>query len=293
MDHKQLQYFLAICKTGSINQAAGQLFVSQQALSKTIRNLEQELGLPLLVRTPRGVRLTPAGELLEQRAAAYVQDHDDILRKLRQLHEGPQLRVGFFMGLLQELPPHFFADFMDAHPEVQFHFHSYTDNETSRSYQNYACDLVITTSPLTSGSFVELARLETPIGIMLSRTHPLAQRPRLALHDLADWPLITLNTENRSQAQLLECLREHNLAPDTILGDADGELVGDLLRRGFVSFYAGKRSALPPDIAFLRIEDLALSWEFYVYGKRGRRPTAIEQELMDRILDAVRPGETE
>lgn len=289
MDYKQLQAFLQVCRAGSINKAAEQLFVSQQALSKTIRNLEQELGVPLLVRTPGGVRLTPAGELLEQRAVPYLEDHDDILRQLHQIHKGLQLRVGFFMGLLQELPPHFFASFMDAHPEVQFHFHSYTDNESSRSYENYACDLVITTSPLAGGSFVELARLRTPIGVMLSRTHPLAARPQLRLRDLADCPLITLNTENRSQAALIERLHAQGLAPDTILGDADGELVNDLLRRGFVSFYAGKRSTLPEDIVFRPVEDLGLDWEFYIYGKRSRRPTPLERELVDRILAAVTP----
>lgn len=289
MDYKQLQCFLKVCEAGSINKAAEQLFLSQQALSKSMRNLEQELGVSLLVRTPGGVRLTPAGELLQQRAAAYLEDHDDIIRQLRQIHAGPQLRIGFFMGLLQELPPHFFAGFMDAHPEVQFHFHSYTDNETSRSYQNYGCDLVITTSPLTSGTFVELARLQTPIGIMLARTHPLASRPQLCLRDLADTPLITLNTENRSQTQLIELLHEHGLTPDTILGDADGDLLSDLLHRGFVSFYAGKRSALPPDILFRTIEGLDLKWEFFIYGKRSRRPTPLERELVERILQAVTP----
>lgn len=176
------------------------------------------------------------------------------------------------MGLLQELPPHFFADFMDAHPEVQFHFHSYTDNENSRSYQNYGCDLVITTSPLTGGAFVELARLRTPIGVMLAKDHPLAARDPLLVRDLEGCPLITLNSENRSQTQLIECLHAQGLAPDTVLGDADGELTNDLLRRGFVSFYAGKRSALPAGIVFRRVEDLALCWEFYIYGKRSRPP---------------------
>lgn len=272
MDYKQLQSFLKVCEAGSINKAAEQLFVSQQALSKSMRNLEQELGVSLLVRTPGGVRPTPAGELLLQRAAAYLEEHDDILRQLRQIHTGPQLRVGFFMGLLQELPPHFFADFMDAHPEVQFHFHSYTDNENSRSYQNYGCDLVITTSPLTGGAFVELARLRTPIGVMLAKDHPLAARDPLLVRDLEGCPLITLNSENRSQTQLIKCLHAQGLAPDTVLGDADGELTNDLLRRGFVSFYAGKRSALPAGIVFRRVEDLALCWEFYIYGKRSRPP---------------------
>ena len=64
MDYKQLKFFRKICEEKSINRAAQKLFISQQALSKSIAKLEEELGTPLFIRTSGGVRLTPAGELL-------------------------------------------------------------------------------------------------------------------------------------------------------------------------------------------------------------------------------------
>lgn len=292
MDYKQLKFFRKICEEKSINRAAQKLFISQQALSKSIAKLEEELGTPLFIRTSGGVRLTPAGELLEQRAGAYLEEHDDILRQLRAAQEGTHLRIGFFMGLLQELPPRFFTRVMDAHPEIQFHFHSYTDNEHSRAYQNDNCDLVITTGPLGQG-FAELAHLETRIGIMLSESNPLAARPELSLADLKGQLLISLNTENRSQTQLLEALRAQGLVIDTVLGDADGDLIQELLGRGYISFYAGKQSALPEGIVFRFLKDLHLYWEFYIYGHRGHRLTAVERELIRAILDAVSPEETQ
>lgn len=290
MDHKQLRFFRKICEEKSINRAAQKLFISQQALSKSIAKLEKEVGVPLLVRTPEGVRLTVAGQLLEQRAGLYLEEHDDILRQLRATQEGPHLRIGCFMGLLQELPPRFFGRFMDAHPEVKFHFHSYTDTERSRAYQNDNCDLVISTAPLGQG-FVELACLKNPIGIIFSRSHILHGIPAPCLSDLKDLPLITLNTENRAQTQLLELLQAHGLVVDTVLGDADGDLLEELLQRGFVSFYAGKRSALPAWTEFRFLTDLDLVWEFYIYGRRGRRLLPVEKELIRSILAAVRPEE--
>ena len=254
MDHKQLRFFRKICEEKSINRAAQKLFISQQALSKSIAKLEKEVGVPLLVRTPEGVRLTVAGQLL------------------------------------QELPPRFFGRFMDAHPEVKFHFHSYTDTERSRAYQNDNCDLVISTAPLGQG-FVELACLKNPIGIIFSRSHILHGIPTPCLSDLKDLPLITLNTENRAQTQLLELLQAHGLVVDTVLGDADGDLLEELLQRGFVSFYAGKRSALPAWMEFRFLTDLDLVWEFYIYGRRGRRLLPVEKELIRSILAAVRPEE--
>ena len=191
------------------------------------------------------------------------------------------------MGFLQELPPHFFSAFQQQHPEVHLHFHSYTDNERSRNYRNYDCDLVITTSPLSSSDFVRLAHFESDIGAILSRQNPLAQKHSLTLADMKEVPLITLNTENRSQAQLMERLQTLGLTIDSVLGDADWELTLDLLRQGFVSFYAGKASTLPADICFCPLQNLQLRWEFFIYGKRSRRTSAVQRELIRQIMAAV------
>ena len=62
MELKQLQYFRAAAKRNSISQAAEALYITQPALSRCIRRLEEEVGTPLFTRTSNGVRLTPAGE---------------------------------------------------------------------------------------------------------------------------------------------------------------------------------------------------------------------------------------
>ncbi len=287
MEYKQLEFFLAVCEQKSISQAAKTCFVSQQAISKSISNLEQELGVQLFARSTSGVLLTDAGHLLEQQVRPHLTERDSILQQLRHFHAKPQLRIGFFMGLLQELPPHFFPDFQKLHPEVQLRYHSYTDTESGRVYRNHDCDLVITTSPLNSSDFMQLAHIESPIGIIFSQENPLCQKKALYLTDLKNIPLITLNTENRSQTKLLECLQSYGLSIDSVLGDADWELTKDLLRQGFVSFYAGKQNALPPDLCFCFLHDLQLTWEFFVYGKRNQRISTLHKELVQKITEAV------
>lgn len=287
MEYKQLEFFLAVCEQKSISQAAKTCFVSQQAISKSLSKLEEEFGVQLFVRSPSGVLLTEAGHLLEQQARPHLNERDRILRQLRHFHTRPQLRIGFFMGLLQELPPHFFLEFQQLHPEIQLHYHSYTDTESSRVYRNHDCDLVITTSPLNSSDFLQLAHIESPIGIILSADNPLSQKEPLCLADLKGLPLITLNTENRSQTKLLNYLQMCGLTIDSVLGDADWELTEDLLRQGFVSFYAGKQSALPDGLCFRFLSDLDLGWEFFIYGKRSHRVSALQRELIKKITDAV------
>lgn len=106
MDYKQLQFFLAVCEAQSFRNAAARCYVSQQAISKSLSNLEQELGVQLFVRNQNGVSLTEAGQQLEKLARPHLNQRDEILRQMRSFHSKQQLHIGYFMGFLQELPPH-------------------------------------------------------------------------------------------------------------------------------------------------------------------------------------------
>ncbi len=78
MDVKQLRSFIAVARSRSFLKAADELFVSRQALSKTISQLETELNLSLFTRTSKGVLLTAAGEFLYPRARALVNEMDKL-----------------------------------------------------------------------------------------------------------------------------------------------------------------------------------------------------------------------
>lgn len=80
MDVRQLEYFVRIANSGGFNRASAQLRVAQSALSRQVRQLEEELGVALFVRNGRGVQLTPAGELMLERA-------EFLLRQFRQTRE--------------------------------------------------------------------------------------------------------------------------------------------------------------------------------------------------------------
>ena len=78
MNSIQLEYFLNVAKCGSFTVAAKKLFISQPALSKQVRLLEEELGTLLFIRLPNGVNLTPEGKkLLEQ--------SEDIIRRIKNI----------------------------------------------------------------------------------------------------------------------------------------------------------------------------------------------------------------
>jgi len=289
MENKQLQVFLKVCEEKSITKAAERLFISQQAASRIIASLESELNAKLFIRTPQGVEETDCGAELEQQAFSYLQFHDDIVRLIGKIDLGgtEEYKIGFFMGMLRELPPHFLPTFIGAHPEYDFRLISYPDNERSRLFQNYDCDLVVTTSPLTACYFMEIYHHTNPIGVILKNTHPLARKNALTMEDLKGQRLITINNDSRSQAKLMERLREHGLSLSAILGIPEWELTLELLHWGYISFFAGKPSNLPADTVVLPLSDLDVLWEFYIYKRGDKKLSDMEKELVKGICENI------
>ena len=88
MELRQLRYFAAVAEAGSLTAAAAQLHMSQPPLSVAIAKLEAELGVSLLVRTPRGVEPTSAGRYLLDAATRVLGDVDEIVSALRRFGSG-------------------------------------------------------------------------------------------------------------------------------------------------------------------------------------------------------------
>ena len=96
MDLRQLRYFVAIVQSGSISRASLALNVAQPALSLHIRNMEADLGVPLLFRTPQGVQATEAGLILLKNAKVILQKFEDAEREIRGVTAEPsgEVRLG-------------------------------------------------------------------------------------------------------------------------------------------------------------------------------------------------------
>src|SRR3954451_16323016 len=100
-----LRSFAVVGEELHVGRAAIRLFISQPALSQQIRSLEEQVGVPLFVRHPRGMRLTEAGEVLLAEGREQLGPSKQLERTVEDLRSGSGLRIGLPPGLSRALLP--------------------------------------------------------------------------------------------------------------------------------------------------------------------------------------------
>lgn len=120
MDLRQLRYFVRIAEIGSFSRAAESLGLSQPALSRQVRLIEEEVEASVLVRTGRGVELTPAGACLLNHATGMIRHFEDACAEIAELKVVPtgQVSLGVTPTTSGFLPPGFVEAFMMQFPSV-------------------------------------------------------------------------------------------------------------------------------------------------------------------------------
>src|SRR6267142_991030 len=121
MELRHLRYFLAVCEALNFTKAASQLRVAQPALSRQVQDLEDEIGVDLLKRSPRGVTLTAGGKVFLDEVRELLKRTDESVEKVRALTRGEygELNVGYAPTPTVEILPPALAAFQKAVPRVK------------------------------------------------------------------------------------------------------------------------------------------------------------------------------
>ena len=186
MDLVLLRSLLAVADSGTIGEAAVFLNLSQPALSRRIRVLEEEFGTELLERSGRGVVLTEMGRLVVREGRSLVERYDglkeDVLRHLRL--DAGIVRVGGGATAVSHVLPPAIARYRKVHPMVRFDVREAGSREIEVMVQSETLDLGVVTLPV-SGRELQVEPLVTDkIVLIAGRTHPFVRRKRVEASEL-------------------------------------------------------------------------------------------------------------
>ena len=168
MELRQLRYFVAVADEGNISRAARKIFLTQPALSRQIKSLEEEIGQCLLERQAHSIQLTPAGESLLTEARDLLQHADQVLDRVREAGRGVRLRVGYAPSLAAGLLSTAVLNFTQAHPNARIELLDLATDEMLAGLENDKLDVVVTVAQRREASglrWVPLARARCyPVG---------------------------------------------------------------------------------------------------------------------------------
>ena len=290
---RHLRYFVAAAEELSLVRAARRLRVAQPALSKQIRNLETEVGVQLLERRARGVRLTAAGEafLLEARRALECASRAVTRARAADDRCASQLTIGRapFVVYAPKVAELLMAvRGTDASIDVQVV--QLSDPELRSALRERRIDAAVTL--VTSRVVPELNVVPlfdcSATGVLLPTSHPLAARPELALHELGELTYLYITSDHwpeLARSHEIE-LRERGLVPRNRRPWSGPEVWQIAAGDGWTlanDAVAERYGSSTPEIAFRRFKDAPIpAWLALLWRPEESSPT------MAKLLAAAR-----
>jgi DNA-binding transcriptional LysR family regulator len=201
----RLRAFEAVTRVGSFTGAAQRLGVTPPAVSLQIRELERDCGVPLFHRVGRRVRLTPAGQTLEQyaqRIFALAADAEQALQESRRFAGGELRLVASGTSAAYYLPPVLTA-FRHRYPAIRIHLAVENSQRVRERILSLEDDLGVLGVETAHPDLVFESLAEDPLVVIMSPRHPLARRRQLSLAELGKEALI-LRERGSASRQLVE-----------------------------------------------------------------------------------------
>lgn len=185
------QFIDAIARAGSIRKAAEALAITSTALNRRVLALEEELGVPIFERLPRGVRLSTAGELLISHLRVQASDFAKLKGQIADL--AGERRGHVTIACSQALLPFFLPDHIGRyrrdHPGVTFSVRLRDRAAAEAALVEHSADLALIFEPIRLSEVQILATARQTIHAVMAASHPLAGESVVRLRDCADFPV--------------------------------------------------------------------------------------------------------
>ncbi len=269
MELRQLEYFVAVVENGSFTSAAKSLYVSQSTLSKAVKKLEDELGVPLFIHRQNMTTPTDAGALLYEKGRLLLMEAlrtrelvsgevpgKGNIRVGTSCKRGFQLQVSNLMAKFVQTYPGVFLDLNDASPE-------YIKDELMR----HNLDAGIIVEPMNSSlpTFDTRVLSRGDYRVALPANHPLAGRASLRYADLAHERWIQYRPTFRLAQMVQAGCEAAGFTPKVVLTSSQTEFILSLVNLGYgISIQAWPKEEQADDrtvrvwenVVFLPLEDI-------------------------------------
>lgn len=278
MELRQLEYFREIADTGSINEAARHLNMSQPPLSYQIMQLENELKVTLFERSSRGVTLTEAGKLLYDRSGELLSYANSTKLEVSKSGKTTVLKLGITSTTVGTIMP-YISKFVKKNPDVNFEIH----DGMTYSLLNYLLDGIIDVSvvrtPLRLDGVDAFFLAKEPMIAVTSPQMRSETGGEIALGELRNLPLIIYR---RYEKLIMDAFRSHDIEPDIfcICDDARDALLW--AKEGLATaIFPQSMSVMCSGLRVQKINEKNLETQIALIWRKGKKPPMVVRNFLD------------
>ncbi|GAC1401857.1 MAG: LysR substrate-binding domain-containing protein [Ktedonobacteraceae bacterium] len=285
MELRHLRYFVAVAEELHFGRAATRLFIVQPSLSQQIRQLEDELGVPLLKRTKRSVELTDAGKVFLAEARNVLTQVQEAKRAAQRAHRGEigRLVIGYISSSTYDLLPMMLSAYRERFPEIDVALRELTTQEQVRALEEEVIQVGLLRLPINDPTIhVEVVRRE-PIVCVLPEGHPLAIRERITVPLLANEPFVLQSRQRGGgyYAQLINLCLTSGFSPNVIQEVTEMHTIVSLVAAGMgVSLVPlSIKNIRSQGVVYRELEGATSLTEMAVAWLRNSRSTIVQNFL--------------
>lgn len=278
MELRQLKYFIKAAELQNFTEASQASFITQSTLSQQVKQLEEEVGIPLFDRIGKRVRLTEAGKIFLPYATKTVKDAEDgknILKDLMNLDTG-SLTIGVTYGLT-DLLTKAILDFSGLHPNIHLQISFGTTQDLLAQLEQGKLDFMLSFSQDNkNGSFVVETLFSSCLAVIVHKNHSLTKRKHVNIAALENLPLLLPSGGYSIRNYLDTLLLKNNLSLDVKMEVNDINTLLQLVNSGrWATILMGSSIFNHPYLVALKITGEGMSrlatvtWLYNSYRKKS------------------------
>jgi len=199
MELRHLKYFVTVAEELNFSRAAVRLYISQPALSRQIKNLEDELSVVLFLRQSDGLKLTQTGTIFLEQAKDILQRSDIAMKTIKaySININEPLVIGYIPTILESFLGEILHKFSLAYPQVPIRFQEMPPSEQVNALRNRKIDIAFMGNPPDEleQEFTVKCVKQVPIDALLPDSHPLVNQSSINLMQLAAEKFIGMSEE--------------------------------------------------------------------------------------------------
>ncbi len=261
-----MEYFVAVCKHNSILKAAKSLFITQQALSKSMKNLESTLEVQLFHRGANSISLTEEGLYLYEKTSAQLERHYTFLNEVKEKFRTKEtiIRLGVVPGALRTLGADILMDFLELNKGVRVEIIESYDKICEQMIRGQQLDIAISTKPVQEEGVIYSPVKSEKLLVIAHKDFPLPNKTKLGFDELRGIPIVLCDNNLNLHSNVVAEFEKYDLKPNIVFQANEIEVMIDVVAKGkainicaeHVSYGLEKK-----DIVGIPLCDTLLEWE--------------------------------